>query len=84
VLSAKQLMAQKIDYWSGTSTLFPWFGSEWLWLFPKIRSALKGWRFQDTEDIQKNVTMALKAILQQEFQKYFQHWQHCWAKCITA
>jgi hypothetical protein len=23
-----------------------------LWLFPKIKSALKGWRFQDVEDIQ--------------------------------
>jgi hypothetical protein len=27
---------------------------------------------------------ALKAIPQQEFQKYFQQWQHCWAKCIAA
>jgi len=26
----------------------------------------------------------LKAILQQEFQKYFQQWQHCWAKYIVA
>jgi len=52
------------------------------WLFPKIKSALKGLRFQDTEDI-KNVT-TLKAIQQQEFQKMFQHWQHHWAKCIAA
>jgi hypothetical protein len=29
------------------------------WLFPKIKSALKGCRFQDTEDIQKNVTKAI-------------------------
>jgi len=36
------------------------------WLFPKIKSALKGQRFQDTEDIQKDVMMALKAIPQQE------------------
>jgi hypothetical protein len=33
-----------------------------LWLFPEIKFALKGWRFQNIEDIQKNVTMALKAI----------------------
>jgi hypothetical protein len=25
-----------------------------LWLFPKIKSALKGQRFQDIEDIKKN------------------------------
>jgi hypothetical protein len=37
--------------------------------------------FLDTE-IQENIT--LKAIPQQEFQKCFQQWQHCWAKCIAA
>jgi hypothetical protein len=36
------------------------------------------------EDIQKNVTRALKAIPQQEFQKCFQQWQHHWAKWIAA
>jgi hypothetical protein len=34
------------------------------WLFPKTRSALKGRRFRDIEDIQNNVTTALKAIPQ--------------------
>jgi hypothetical protein len=42
----------------------------------KIKSALKERRFHDTEDIQINVMMALKAIPQQEFQKCFQQWQH--------
>jgi hypothetical protein len=46
------------------------------WLFPAVKSALKEQRFQDIEDIQKNVMMALKAIPQQEFQKCFQQWQH--------
>jgi hypothetical protein len=32
-----------------------------IWLFPKIKYALKGQRSQDTEDIPKSVTMALKA-----------------------
>jgi len=27
---------------------------------------------------------ALKAILQQEFQKCFQQWQHCSTKCTVA
>jgi hypothetical protein len=31
-------------------------------LFPKMKSALNGRRFQDTEDINKNVTTVLKAI----------------------
>jgi hypothetical protein len=41
-------------------------------LFPKINSAFKGGRFQDIEDIQENMTTALKAVPQQEFQIYFQ------------
>jgi hypothetical protein len=45
-----------------------------LWLFPKLKPALKRPRFQDTEDIQKKkkkVTTALEAIPQQVFQKRF-------------
>jgi hypothetical protein len=54
------------------------------WLFSEITSALKGQRFHNIENIQINVMMALKAVLQQEFQKCFQQWQHYWAKCIAA
>jgi histone-lysine N-methyltransferase SETMAR len=43
-----------------------------LWLFPKIKSTIQGRRFQDTEDIQKNVTTTLEAIPQHEFEKCFQ------------
>jgi hypothetical protein len=32
------------------------------WMFPKIKSPLKGWRFQDTEDVQK--------------EKKWQQWKH--------
>jgi hypothetical protein len=54
-----------------------------LLIFQKTKHTLNGRRFQDTEDI-KNVTTALKAILQQDFQKCFQQWQHRWAMCIAA
>jgi hypothetical protein len=37
------------------------------WLFPEIKSALKGQRFWDIEDIQKNATTALKAIHNKSF-----------------
>jgi hypothetical protein len=58
----------KIDYRNAYSTdLAP----NDFWLLPKIKSALKGRRFQDVVDIQKNVT-TLKAVPQQELQKCFQ------------
>jgi hypothetical protein len=53
-------------------------------LFPKMKSALKRRRFQDIEDIHRNVKKALKDVPQQEFQKCFQQWQHRWAKCTAA
>jgi hypothetical protein len=54
------------------------------WLFPKIKSALKGGKFQDIVDIQNNTTTAVKDVPQREFQKCFQQWLHHWAKCIAA
>jgi len=32
----------KIDYWNGTPTLFPWFGSKWLLAVSKNKVCLKG------------------------------------------
>jgi hypothetical protein len=74
-ISVKQFLAQKsiteMEQPLNSSDLAP----NDLWLFPKINYALKEERFQDTEDIQKNLMTALKAIPQQECQKYFQQWQ---------
>jgi hypothetical protein len=43
-------------------------------LFPKIKSALKERRFQDTENIKKAMT-TLKDIPKQNFEKRFHPWQ---------
>jgi len=72
----KAISVWKKYYWNVVSTiiLFPWYGSEWL-LFSKI-ACLKGtsiwghWRRYP----KKNVTMTLKCLPQQEFQKCFQQW----------
>jgi hypothetical protein len=74
----------KIYYWNGKPTLFPDLSSNDFWLLPKIKSSLKGRRFQDAESHQKNVMTALQATPQKEFQKRFQQWQHHWAKYTTA
>jgi hypothetical protein len=37
-------------------------------LFPKIKEILKGRNFDDTDDIRSNMTAALKAIPQNQFQ----------------
>jgi hypothetical protein len=47
--------------------------------FQKIKSPLQDKNFKILMGSKKNV----KAIPQQ-FQKCFQQWQHCWAKCRAA
>jgi len=54
------------------------------WLFLKMKSTLRGKRFQDIEHIQKTLTTALKAIPQQEFHKCFKEWLHPCTNCIAA
>jgi hypothetical protein len=67
----KEVCAPKINYRNICPTLFPLLAPNDFWLFPKIRSTLKGRIFEDIEDIQKNVMTALNLIPQQEFQKCF-------------
>jgi hypothetical protein len=53
VLSVKQLLAQKSITEMEHLSCSPDLSSNDFWLFSKIKSALKGRRFQDIEDIQK-------------------------------
>jgi hypothetical protein len=72
VLSVKQFLAQKSITDKKHAPCSPDSSPNDSWLFPKIKSALKGRKCQDVEDIQENMTKPLKAIPQQEFQKYIQ------------
>jgi hypothetical protein len=72
-LSVKQFLAQKsiteMEHPSCSPDLVP----NDSWLFPDIKSALKGRRFQDIEDIRKKKdTTTLKGIQQEECEKCFQ------------
>jgi hypothetical protein len=67
-LSVQQFLAQKLITEMELPSYSPNLDLNNFRLSLKIMSALEGQTFQDTEDIQENVTMALKAIPQQEFQ----------------
>jgi hypothetical protein len=71
MLSVKHFLAQKLITEMEHPPYYPDFSTNDLWLFQKIKSALKGQIFQDTEEIQSNVMTALNVIPQQEFQKCF-------------
>jgi hypothetical protein len=52
-------------------------------LFPKLKNALKGQRFADGPDIQRNVTKLLRCIPVNEFQDCFRQWHHHLTKHIA-
>jgi histone-lysine N-methyltransferase SETMAR len=52
--------------------------------FPEVKSALEGKRFQDVEDIKKNVTPELNALPLEAFAGYFQKLFEPCHKCIQV
>jgi len=54
------------------------------YLFPRLKSALKGWSFCDATDVIKNATEELKRLLQNDSQVCSQHLYSRWQKCIVA
>jgi hypothetical protein len=51
------------------------------WLFPKLKSVLKGKHFSDVQDIKSSVKKILTVIHVQDFKNCFEqwlkHWEHC-------
>jgi hypothetical protein len=55
-----------------------------LFLFQKVKLAVKGHNFESTEEIQRSVTQTLKDIPQAAFQECYKQWQHRWKRCVQA
>jgi transposase len=53
-------------------------------LFPKLKTTLKGSHFQIIEEIQENATRELRAITESAFQEAFQQWKKRWEPCIAS
>jgi len=54
------------------------------YLFPRLKSALNGWRFFSALDIIKNATKELKRFSQNGSQECFQRLYSRWQKCTVA
>jgi len=52
-------------------------------LFPKLKTTLKGRRFQTIEEIKKNAIRELLAITESAFQEAFQQWKKRWKQYIA-
>ena len=53
-------------------------------LFLKLKSSLKGRRFQTVEETDENSTWDIRAIPQNTFQDVFQNWKKRWERCIKS
>jgi len=53
-------------------------------LFPKLKSSLKGRRFQTVEEIEENSIRDLRGIPQNTFQDAFQNCKKSWERCINS
>ena len=55
------------------------------WIFFRIKKVLKGKRFQEITEIQKNTVQILHEIKEEEFKQCFENqWVKRWKKCILA
>jgi len=55
-----------------------------VFLFPKVKEILKWRYFDDIDNIRGNITAALKAIPQNQFQNCFYGWSRRWHRCIAS
>ena len=53
------------------------------YLFPLLKSVLKGRHFRDVTDVIENATEKLKIISQNGLQECIQHFYSCWQKRIV-
>lgn len=53
-------------------------------LFPKLKSTMKGRRFQTIDDIKINTEKELKAISKTAYQECPEKWKRRWQRCIQA
>jgi hypothetical protein len=53
-------------------------------LFSRLKSTLKGKRFQDVAEVQLNTTRQLQAITKQAYQTRIEKWKDRWNRCIQS
>jgi len=52
-------------------------------LFPKLKTTLKGCRFQTIQEIQENAMTVMHIITEGALQEAFQQWKKRWERCIA-
>jgi histone-lysine N-methyltransferase SETMAR len=83
-LSVREFLAKKLVMKLDHPPYSPDFTPCDFWLFPKLKTALKGHRFSNIADIQGHVMTILQTISKEEFQKCFEQCKHRLTECVGA
>jgi len=62
----------------------PDLAPEDFFLFPKLKTTLKGCRFPTIQEIQENAIREMRAITESAFQEAFQQWKKRWERCNSS
>jgi hypothetical protein len=54
------------------------------YLFPKLKSRIKGYHFQTLDSVQKAVTDAIKTLREADFQSCYEAQKIRWGKCVAS
>jgi len=55
-----------------------------VFLFPKLKTTLKGRRFRTIEQIRENAIRELRTTTESALQEAFQQWKKRWERCIAC
>jgi len=83
-LSVKQLLANKnitvLEHPPYSPDLAPCY----FFLFPKIKSVLKGTNFVSVEDVKAKTAENLNSLTEHDLRNCFEHWQHRMQLCVSS
>jgi len=83
-LSVKQFLATKnitvLEHPAYLPDLAPWD----FYLFPKIKSVLKGTHFVFVENVKAKTVEILNSLTEHDLQNCFEHWQHRMRLCVNS
>jgi len=83
-LSVKQLLANKNISVLEHPPYSPDLTSCDFYLFPKIKSVLKGTHFVSVEDVKAKTVQNLNSLTEHDLRNCFEHWQHHMQLCVNS
>jgi hypothetical protein len=77
----EEVFGEKQHSSDGTSTVLAGPSTVRIFLFPKVKSALKGTRFASVDAVKAKATQLLNSITQDDLQHCFQQWKIRMERC---